>query len=109
AFMLGKSWDGIEPAKAVAYFRQARELARSGFADPLGLAAESFGLEARAYYAGRNYGEAIKLYLDQLATEDRTAMASLQDVAAAALGDPDALRDLATNALARQVITARVI
>lgn len=109
AFMLGRSWEGQDVEKAAAYFRQVRELAGQGFVDSAGLAAASYGLEARVFYQGGSYAHAIELYLAQLATGDPSAPASLQQVADTALGESSGLRELATNALARKVITAQAI
>jgi hypothetical protein len=64
AFMLGKPWEKEAPDKAVVYFRQVRELARQGYADTLGLAAASVGLEAQVYLNQSNYEDAIEMYLD---------------------------------------------
>jgi len=111
AYMLGKSWEGKDRQRAAGYFRRVRELAAQGFADSSGLAAASLGLEARLHYRGADYVTAIALYLEQLATGDPTAANSLLEVAAMALAEakPDTLRDLATNTLARQVLTAYLI
>lgn len=109
AFMLAKSWDKEEPEKAVEYFRQVRELVRRGFVDSLGLAASSLGWEARIHYQRKDHASAIKLYLEQLATGDSTATASLSLVGAAALSDSESLTALAADARTRQFITAYLI
>jgi tetratricopeptide (TPR) repeat protein len=110
AFMLGKSWEEGDPDKATKYFSQVRSLARSGFADPVGLAAASFGLEARVYLRQKKYEPAIEMYLEQLATEDPTAAASLAFTAAAALKEgPSVLRPLAKNPRTQRALTAFLI
>jgi hypothetical protein len=109
AYMLGKSWEDEAPEKAVGYFRQVRDLAALGFADTLGLATASLGWEARVHLKQSRFQEAIQLYLEQLATGDRSAIESLRETAASALGDPDALPDLAKDERAQKVLTAYLI
>ena len=110
-FMLGKSWALEDPDKAVGYFQQVRALAASGFADSAGLAAASFGEEARLDLRRKQYAQAIDLYLKQLATGDLTAANSLRFAAARALNadDPATLHQLAADPRARRVITAFLI
>ncbi len=111
AFMLGKSWAQANPAQAAGYFQQVRALAKSGFADAAGLAAASFGEEARLDLERKQFVQAIGLYLDQLATGDLTAANSLRFAAARALKTDDAatLNQLAADPRARRVITASLI
>ena len=110
AFMLGKSWEKEAPDKAVLYFRQVRELARQGYADTLGLAAASLGLEAQVYLNQSNYEDEIEMYLEQMASGDPTATNSLAFAAEKALASaPDALRTLALNPRTQKVITAYLI
>jgi tetratricopeptide (TPR) repeat protein len=110
AFMLGKSWEKDDPEKAISYFKQVRQLARQGFHDTLGLAAASLGLEARVYLQQTNYGAAIEMYLEQMASGDPTATNSLAFAAEMALGNGlDSVRPLAKNPRTRKVITACVI
>jgi tetratricopeptide (TPR) repeat protein len=110
AFMLGKASEEDEPDKAVQYFKQVRELARHGFADSVGLAAASLGLEARVYLQQKKYDRAIEMYLEQLSTGDPTAAPSLISTAEAVLTKgPDVLRPLAVNPRTQRVLTAFVI
>jgi LysM repeat protein len=110
AFMLGKASEEDEPDKAVQYFKQVRELARHGFADSVGLAAASLGLEARVCLQQKKYDRAIELYLEQLSTGDPTAGPSLISTAAEVLQKgPDVLRPLAVNPRTQRVLTAYVI
>ncbi len=106
AFMLGKSWEDDEPDKAAEYFQQVRDLTKRGFADSLGLAAASLGLEARVRFHEGDYARAIPLYLEQFATGDMTAVNSLRTVAADALEDTATLPELAKDARTQRVITA---
>ncbi|MEO6742167.1 MAG: hypothetical protein ABIP20_18130, partial [Chthoniobacteraceae bacterium] len=64
-FMLGKLALAAKDPEAVKWFRQTRELAKDGFADSLGLAADSYGWEARAELRQGHYEAAAKLYLTQ--------------------------------------------
>ncbi len=111
AFMLGKSWATNDPATAIAYFKQVRDLARRGFVDSVGLAAASLGLEARVELKRGNLQHALLLYLEQYATGDETALNSLRIAANTALREADAptLARLARDAKTRQVITAYLI
>jgi hypothetical protein len=110
AFMLGKSWEEKDDAKATNYFRQVRDLAKHGFADSTGLAAASLGLEARVHLRLKNYEPAIELYLEQLATGDYSAHGSLNVTAGEALAaDSDTLQKLAHNPRAQRVVTAYLI
>jgi LysM repeat protein len=110
AYMLGKACEEEEPDKAVQYFKQVRDLARHGFADSVGLAAASLGLEARVCLQQKKYDRAIELYLEQLSTGDPTAGPSLISTAAEVLQKgPDVLRPLAVNPRTQRVLTAFVI
>ncbi len=110
AFMLGKACETEEPDRAVQYFQQVRDLARHGFADSVGLAAASLGLEARICLKQKQYDRAIERYLEQLATDDPTAGPSLVWTSAEAIRQgPEVLRRLAKNPRAQRVITAFVI
>lgn len=126
AFMLGRLWAekaaalgenaggpaaaGTAAAEAARYCRQVRTLAASGFPDPLGLAASSYGWEARADTARGDHAGAIQRYLDQLATGDRTALPSLRSTAARLAGqDNKTLAPLARDEAARRVLTAYLV
>ncbi len=109
AFMLGKSWEDEDPDTAAGYFQQVRELAKRGFADSLGLAAASLGLEARIRFHDGDYAQAMRLYLEQFSAGDSAAAASLRVVASEALEDAEGLRELASDPRAQRVITAYLI
>lgn len=80
-FMLGKTaLRASQPDDAAAAFAKSRELAAHGFADPLGLAAESYGWEAKARLMQEHEPEAARLYLTQLALGDLSAVMSLKHV-----------------------------
>ncbi len=79
AYMLGKvALRQEDPAAAVQWFIRTRELARQGFSDPLALAADSYGWEARAEWKAGHPERAAPLYLAQLALGDESAVISLK-------------------------------
>ena len=77
-FMLGKIAMKRGEAEAVTWFQQTRALAKAGFADSLGLAADSYGWEARSEWKQGHPEKAAPLYLTQLALGDETAIDSLK-------------------------------
>ena len=117
AFMLGKSQsadtNGYPYDLALKSFEQVRTLAADGFADSIGLATASIGLEAQIYLKRQDYQRAIDLYLEQLAAGDDTAGNSLRECASSLIGDtnipPAQLVELAKNSHARRVITAYLL
>lgn len=80
AFMLGKLELKLKKPGAIQRFQQARQLAREGFVDSLGLAADSYGWEARGELRQGHAETAAKLYLTQLALGDDSAIVSLKAV-----------------------------
>lgn len=79
AYMLGRcELDDHQYAKAAEYFQQTRQLAKEGFVDSLGLAAESYGWEARCELELGHSEASAKLYLNQLAAGDPSAVISLK-------------------------------
>ena len=110
AFMLGRSWEEENRARAISYFQQVRSLGKAGFADSLGLAASSLGFEARLHLREKRFTAAIDLYLEQAAAGDAAAVLSLEWAASQALGEGvSVMRSLASHARAQQVVTAYVI
>ena len=110
AFMLARSWLEEDQDKAKQYLRLTRALASRGFADPIGLAAASLGVEARVELLQTNYAPAIELYLEQMAAGDDTAANSLRFLCAQALrSPPDTLQRLASNLRCQKVITAYIL
>jgi len=107
AYMLGRAQQDAEPDKAVASFQLTRALAKQGFGDPVGLAAESVGWEARAHVVQKRFVRALELYRQQFAAGDRGALVSLKRAAGTALyegGQP--LTDVAAHPIARRIMTA---
>jgi hypothetical protein len=78
AFMLGKAAMYQQKPDAPKWFQMTRELAKEGFADSLGLAADSYGWEAKSELDQGHYEAAAKLYLTQLALGDESAIVSLK-------------------------------
>jgi len=111
AFMLGKSWQKENPARAAPFFQRTRELSGRGFADSPGLAAASLGLEAQCECLLGNFAAALPLYLELWAAGDAAAGVSLQAAAIAAVKNENntALAALARNSAAQRVVTACLI
>jgi hypothetical protein len=109
AFMLGKANLRQAPDAAIRWFEKTRELAEEGFPDPLGLAAESYGWQARLELNRKRMDKALRLYFLQWKTGDPTALSSLRFTAAKALDDPKALVGVALSDEARPIMTAYVI
>lgn len=79
AFMLGKTALKAEDYPAAAqWFQKTRELAKAGFSDSMGLAAESYGWEGRAEWKQDHPEKAAPLFLTQLALGDSSAVVSLK-------------------------------
>ena len=113
AYMLGviELLPGRSTEKALAHFQTVRSLVDAGFADSLGLAAASLGLEAQTYLRDGKLARSIELYLEQHATGDPTAIQSLRMVSAQALrpGHREHLKDLALHPTTRRVLTAYLV
>ncbi len=77
-FMLAKLAMKSGSADAIALFQKTRALAREGFADSLGLAADSYGWEARSEWKLGHPEKAAPLFLTQLALGDESAVVSLK-------------------------------
>ncbi len=78
AFMLGKLAVFEKKPEAVKWFHTARQLAKEGFADSLGLAADSYGWEAKSELDQDHLEKAAQLYLTQLSLGDDSAIVSLK-------------------------------
>ncbi len=78
-FMLGKiALKKGDYPKAVEYFEQTRKLAKDGFADSIGMAADSYGWEGRAEWKQGHPEKAAPLFLTQLSLGDESAVVSLK-------------------------------
>lgn len=78
AFMLGKVALKTGNREAVQWFQRTRDLAKEGFADSLGMAADSYGWEGRSEWKQNHPDKAAKLFLIQLALGDESAIVSLK-------------------------------
>lgn len=107
AFMLGKTLFESDPDQSLLWFRKVRKLARSGYRDPLGLAAETYLWEAKAAYDKKNYLEAMELLITARATGYDNGKAYLRlccrNIVA---GGPKAMAAAARDPTARQVLSA---
>lgn len=112
AYMLGRSARG-GCDEQTRWFERARQLAADGFVDTLGLAAASWGEQARCRFEPAKITEAIELYRIQLETGDPRAIDSLRMAAEATLqwsdDDPTLLERVARHPQAREVVTAYLI
>jgi tetratricopeptide (TPR) repeat protein len=77
-FMLGKLSLKTGDPEAVKWFERTRDLAKEGFADSLGMAADSYGWEGRSEWKQNHPEKAAKLFLTQLALGDESAIVSLK-------------------------------
>jgi hypothetical protein len=110
AYMLGRLCGTNETKKARQYYAEVRSLAKTGFADTLGLAAASNGWEAQMDLREKKFEKAIESYLQQYAAGDSSAGLSLKFAASQALvEDASVLGPLAKNPRIQKVITAYVI
>ncbi len=115
AYMMGRTYQirpliTVDIGKAIPWLIKTRELAAAGAHDTLGLAAASYGWQARAELDQKHFDAAIELYLTQRATGDPTAVHSLQltCVDALAAGD-EALNAMALNGTSRAVMTSFIV
>ncbi len=77
-FMLAKlALKKLEP-EASALFQRTREMAKQGFADSLGMAADSYGWEGRSEWKQGHPEKAAALFLTQLGLGDESAVVSLK-------------------------------
>ncbi|CAA6689925.1 MULTISPECIES: hypothetical protein [unclassified Lentimonas] len=108
AYMIGKLGEADTPK----YFQLVRALVAQGYTDTQGLAAASYGREARYYLYDSNskerYRSAIRLYLQQWGAGYSNASWSLGVTAREAFENADAamLHGLVRDADARAVLTA---
>jgi hypothetical protein len=77
-FMLGKIALKSGDPEAVTWFQKTREAAKLGFADSLGMAADSYGWEGRSEWKQNHPEIAAELFLTQLALGDTSAIVSLK-------------------------------
>jgi hypothetical protein len=76
--MLGKLALKQGEPSAVTWFQKTRSLAKEGFADSLGMAADSYGWEGRSEWKLGHPEKAAPLFLRQLSLGDPSAIVSLK-------------------------------
>lgn len=109
-FMLGRlaALDG-DRAAATAAFHAVRESVAAGADDPLGLAAGSFGEEARVALAAGDDVTAVTLYAQQAALGSAFGRTSLLFVARAIIGDPARFDRAMADATTRRLIASYLL
>jgi hypothetical protein len=107
--MLGRSFVDSDTAEAAKWFERTRKLAADKLPDSLGLAAASYGWQARAEAKRGHLDEALDLYLTQAATGDPTASRSLRVVAGRMLADAKKAEKAVRAPRSRAVLTAYVV
>ena len=78
AFMLGKLALKNNDPEAIKWFQMTRDFAKNGYADSLGMAADSYGWEGRSHWKLGQPEKAAPLFLTQLALGDQSAIVSLK-------------------------------
>ena len=110
AYMLGRTQPDEQAPVAAAWYGLARDLAAHGYRDSLGLATESLGWEAQLALRAGHYERAAELYLEQYATGDSGALASLQIVARRLLeAGPDRIEVATRDARLQRIVTAYLV
>jgi hypothetical protein len=109
-YMLGKTaLDDDHADEARAHFQKLREAAKKGFVDSLGLAAASVGWEASIELTAEHFPEAARLYLEQLAAGDVTAVNSLRTLLDQVLKHDSDLPNLMSDPLMQRLATAATL
>lgn len=94
--------------KADAAFALARKLAFEGGSDPLGLALDSFGAQARAHLKRDDFTGAVALYAEQASHGSISATSSLRIVAERMLSKPKTLEKHITSPLVQRLLISYV-
>lgn len=109
AFMIGKSLLDTDPGGAVHWFEETRVLADDGFADSLGLAADSIGRQAQALFKSGEHEKALEWYMLHRAS-GADVIQSIRAVCGAIFtASPDATLKAARDPLTRRIVTAFII
>jgi len=108
-YMLGKLALKQNDSEAVKWFQQTRILAKKGFADSLGMAADSYGWEAKFELDQKHMEKAAELYLTQLALGDESAVVSLGSVIPTSSASPAELSDAVKSPLLRRLTTVSLL
>lgn len=94
--------------RAVALYRDVRELAGTGFYDDLSLAHDSLGWEAYVELHSGGYAQALHLYAEQVMAGNLEALESIEASCAILSSQgpaarPDVLQDIAVDPVAREI------
>lgn len=108
-YMLGRLLADTVPAEAAAAFAQVRELVAAGADDPLGLALDSQGEQARQLLATGDTAGAVRLYAEQAARGSELGWTSLLVVAWRIVASDTELDAAAHDALSRKLVAAYLI
>jgi hypothetical protein len=109
-YMLGKAaLDDGRMDEAREHFRKVRDEAKNGFIDSLGLAAATIGWQALIELTAQHFPEAARLYLEQLATGDPTAVYSLHTLMEEFLKAQPDLTQLMNDPLLQRLATAAAL
>ncbi|MEO5558444.1 MAG: hypothetical protein ABIO49_01865 [Dokdonella sp.] len=103
-FMQGRSFADHDSQQAMHAYAQVRERVAAGAEDPLGLALDSYGEEARLHLAAHDTPAAVRLYAEQAAQGSRFGEASLALVAQRVLRDPSSLQQAVHDPLSRKLL-----
>ena len=106
AYMLGRSYQKDSPTLAAKWMEQAREFAREGFSDTLGLANTSLSWQARAFLDQKLFKKALGLYIQAAQMNSPTAGMSIA-LTLRAIAKTDApLDDILNDISMQRVVTA---
>ena len=109
-YMLGKmALDGKLGEQARDHFRKVRDAAKAGSVDSLALAAATIGWEALMELDAQHFPEAARLYLEQLATGDPTAVNSLHTLMEQLVKAQPDLTQLMADPLLQRLATAAAL
>ncbi|MDZ4860090.1 MAG: hypothetical protein SGI88_14020 [Candidatus Hydrogenedentes bacterium] len=112
AYMLGRSQRDRDYERAGLAFRQAIDLAQTGFPDPLGLAGESLGWLGYIATADNDPVTALHRYAEQFALGGalmHSAHLSLNETCKGAIGSESTLAAFAQDETCRAIMTAWVV
>jgi hypothetical protein len=109
-FMIGKAWLCVDPAKAIPFFEQTRQLAAEGFRDSLGLRNASLGWQAMLEHRAGDQRAAIHRYFEMYKNGDEwdgnTAYISLRWVCDRLFQNGGPTPDLLEDTLCYRVLAA---
>lgn len=110
-YMLGRLWASKAPALAAESLRKARDAFHQGFSDPLHLALDSLGEEARIHFREGEPERALELYLAQFHAGHRGGYDSLVLILPRVLEEADfaTWQRLARHPVSRRLISSYLL